>query len=39
VAGLLKDHGVELTTILAMGGVLMVVVGILLFCLPKKKNA
>lgn len=39
VAGLLKDHGVELTTILAMGGVLMVVVGILLFCLPKKDNA
>lgn len=39
LAGLLKDQGTELTTILATGGVLMVVVGLLLFCLPKEKTA
>lgn len=39
LAGWLKDQGTELTTILATGGMLMVVVGLLLFCLPKKERA
>lgn len=39
LGGWMKDQGIELTTILATGGVLMVVVGLMLFCLPKKDNA
>ncbi|MBR5523379.1 MAG: MFS transporter [Akkermansia sp.] len=39
LGGWMKDEGIALTTLLAMGGVAMVLCGIILFCLPKKENA
>ena len=39
LGGMLKDAGTPLSTVLSLAGVLMMLCGIILFFLPKKKNA
>ena len=39
LGGMLKDAGTPLSAVLSLAGVLMVLCGIILFCLPKKNNA
>jgi hypothetical protein len=36
---MLKDAGTPLSMVLSLAGVLMMLCGIILFCLPKKDNA
>ncbi|MBR4107083.1 MAG: MFS transporter [Akkermansia sp.] len=39
LGGMLKDAGTPLSTVLSLAGVLMILCGIILFCLPRKENA
>ena len=39
LGGMLKDAGTPLSAVLSLAGVLMMLCGIILFCLPKKDNA
>ena len=39
LGGMLKDAGTPLSMVLSLAGVLMMLCGIILFCLPKKDNA
>ena len=39
LGGMLKDSGTPLSAVLSLAGILMVLCGIILFCLPKKNNA
>jgi hypothetical protein len=36
---MLKDAGTPLSTVLSLAGVLMMLCGIILFCLPRKEQA
>lgn len=38
LGGWMKDEGIALTTLLAIGGIAMILCGLILFCLPKKSN-
>ncbi len=39
LGGMLKDAGTPLSAVLSLAGILMMLCGIILFCLPKKENA
>ncbi len=39
LGGMLKDAGTPLSAVLSLAGILMMLCGIILFCLPKKDNA
>ena len=39
LGGMLKDAGTPLSMVLSLAGILMMLCGIILFCLPKKDNA
>ena len=39
LGGMLKDAGTPLSMVLSLAGILMMLCGIILFCLPKKENA
>ncbi|MDO5464382.1 MAG: MFS transporter [Akkermansia sp.] len=39
LGGMLKDAGTPLSTVLSLAGVLMMLCGIILFCLPRKEKA
>ena len=39
LGGMLKDAGTPLSAVLSIAGILMMLCGIILFCLPKKENA
>ena len=39
LGGMLKDAGTPLSMVLSLAGILMMLCGIILFCLPKKNNA